>query len=116
MTAPNRLKVGLINVAMEGDYQFEQEIPLGLAHIGSFLRQEGYDVFFKQCFGSKGDAEIVDAAEVRADVYGFKLTIMNYHAVKAVAEKIKERDPSAIIVLGGPYLVSLSEEILKQKM
>ena len=41
------LKIGLINVLVEGDYQFEQEIPLGMGAIGAFLRTNGYEVEFK---------------------------------------------------------------------
>lgn len=110
---PTKLKIGLINVVMEGDYMYEQEIPLGLAAIGAFLRLNGYEVEFKQCFAGKGDDEYDRAAEIEADVYGFQLNMVNYLPVRSVVKKIKLMKPNAITIFGGPFLVSLSERILK---
>jgi len=107
--------VALINVVMDGDYQYEQEIPLGLASIGAFLRNEGYRVVFHQCFASRGIQQIEPAAAVSADIYGFQLNMVNYVQTKAVIEKIKARNPRAIIICGGPFLVPLSERIMQNE-
>ncbi len=117
---PRKKKISLINVVMEGDYQYEQEIPLGLAYIGSFLRKHGYEVIFRQCFagkfsGDKREKELCSIAEVEADIYGFQLNIVNYQAVKSVVEKIKSNRQNVITIFGGPFLVSLSEDILKNE-
>lgn len=109
------MKVGLVNVVVEGDYQFEQEIPLGLGAIGAFLRMKGYEVEFKQCFASKGEDEYDRAIEVEANIYGFQLNMVNYWHVHSVVKKIKLMRPTAITVFGGPFLVSLSEGILKNE-
>ena len=109
------LRVALMNVVLEGDYQYEQEMPLGLAHVGAFLRQKGYAVIFQQCFASRGAEQITAAADVEADVYGFQLNMVNYQPVRAVVQTIKSRNPQAVIVLGGPFLVSLSQELLKNE-
>ncbi len=110
-----RLKMGLINVVVEGDYQFEQEIPLGVGAIGAFLRVNGYEVEFKQCFASKGEDEYDRAAEVEADIYGFQLNMVNYLPVHSVVKRVKLMRPNAITVFGGPFLASLSERILKNE-
>lgn len=112
MSQPQRLKIALINVMKVGDYQYEQEIPLGLAYIGAFLRTHGREVLIKQCFAGKSEEEIDLAVAVEADLYGFQLNMVNYQAVKSVVEKIKTQRPKAITVFGGPFLATLSEEIL----
>ena len=109
------LKIGLINVLVEGDYQFEQEIPLGMGAIGAFLRTNGYEVEFKQCLPGKGENEYDSASEVEADIYGFQLNMVNYWHVHSVVKKIKSVRPNAVTVFGGPFLVSLSEGILKNE-
>jgi len=107
--------IALLNVVMDGDYQYEQEIPLGLACVGAFLREQGYDVIIHQCFVSRGEEDIKKATDVSADVYGFQLNMANYEQVRTVTEKIKLNKPEAITVLGGPFLVSLVEDILKNE-
>ena len=100
---------------MEGDYMYEQEIPLGPAAIGAFLRLNEYEVEFKQCFAGKGDDEYDRPAEIEADVYGFQLNMVNYLPVRSVVKKIKSMKPNAITIFGGPFIVSLSERILKNE-
>lgn len=110
-----KFKIGLINVVEEGDYQFKQEIPLGLGAIGAFLRMKGYDVEIKQCFASQGEEEYNRTARVEADIYGFQLNMVNYQAVLGVVKKIKSIRPNAITVFGGPFLVSLTDRILNNE-
>lgn len=109
------LKVGLVNVVLDGDYQYEQELPLGLACIGAFLRKHGYTVIFKQCFASRGEKELDSLTELKADVYGFQLNMVNYEKVRLVVDKIKSAKNDALTVFGGPFLTSLSEEILSNE-
>lgn len=99
----------------DGDYQYEQEIPLGLATIASFMRHQGYSVTIRQCFASRGESELEKAADVKADLYGIQLNMVNYLSVAKLSEIIKSRHPDAVIVVGGPFLVSLAEEILKRQ-
>lgn len=108
------LKIALINVVMEGDYQYEQELPLGLAYIGAFLRKNCYEVSFKQCF-ALNEGEIDRAAALEADIYGFQLNMVNYQPIKSIVEKIKKKNPAARTIFGGSFLVSLSEDILRNE-
>lgn len=112
---PVKLNIGLINVLAEGDYQFEGEIPLGTAAIGAFLRRNGFEVVYKQCFPGKGEEQYDLAAELEADIYGFQLNMVNYWHVQSVVKKLKSLRPEAITVCGGPFLVSLSGSILKNE-
>ncbi|HEB72461.1 MAG TPA: radical SAM protein [Nitrospirae bacterium] len=106
------LKLALVNVVMDGDYQYEQEIPLGLASLGSFIRQKGTSVQFHQCFASRGMNEIKRVASISADVFGFQLNMVNFNNVKSAARELKENNKDAVIVLGGPFLVMIAEDIL----
>ncbi len=115
MARSNNLIIVLVNVVMDGDYQYEQEIPLGLAYIGAFLRKHGYHVLFKQCFIDQNEEQINSVAAVEADVYGFQLNMVNYQRVKFVVEEIKSRRPHAFTILGGPFLASPSEDILRNE-
>lgn len=104
--------MALINVVEEGDYQFEQEMPLGLASIGAFLRDQGYEVLFHQCFAGRGENQVAAAAEIEADVFGFQLAINNYFHVRQVTEAVKAVRPGAVTVFGGPFLVSIAQKVL----
>ncbi|MBF0175393.1 MAG: cobalamin-dependent protein [Magnetococcales bacterium] len=104
--------LSLINVVMEGDYQFEQEVPIGIGHLASFLRAHDFPVLLHQCFASQGEEQIHLASQLAADVYGFQLNMVNYLNVRDVASRIKARRPEAMVILGGPFLSSLAEQIL----
>lgn len=110
-----RLRVALINVVKDGDYQYEEEIPLGLAALGAFLRGQGYPVAFQQCFASRGKEQIQAAGQVEAEVYGFQLNMINYQAIQEVVRRIKARNPRAVTVVGGPFLASISEDIIARE-
>ncbi|OSM04208.1 B12-binding domain-containing radical SAM protein [Magnetofaba australis] len=102
----------MINVVLDGDYQYEQEIPLGVGYLVSFLRSRGAPVQLQQCIGER-DEDIAAAMEVDADLYGFQLNMVNYLKVREVARGIKARRPQAQIILGGPFLSSLAEGIIE---
>ena len=107
--------LAMINVVMDGDYQYKEEIPLGVGAVAAFIRQEGFPVVIQQCLPDDGAEEIARAALVDADVYGFQLQMSNYLSVRTVAERIRSRNPDALLVLGGPYLSSLAEPILENE-
>lgn len=106
------MNLALINVVMDGDYQYEQEVPLGICSLAAFLRQKGRRASIHQCFASRGQEQIDRAAAVEADVYGFQLTMVNFAAVRQVAAAVKARRPEARVLAGGPFLSMLYEDIL----
>lgn len=106
--------VCMMNIVLDGDYQYEQEIPLGMAYVGAYLRKCGYETKFHQCFASR--PENLDlAVKVNCDVYGIQLNMVNYHKSCEFAEKLKAENPNAVIVLGGPFLASLYEDIMTKQ-
>ena len=92
--------LGLINVMMDGDFQFDEEIPLGVGMIASTVRRNGFRVTIHQCLASRDEKEIERAGQLEANVYGFQLNIVNFQNVRAVSDQIKARDPNAVIVPG----------------
>lgn len=110
-----KARLALINVMMDGDYQFDEEIPLGVALIASYLRQNDFPVSIHQCLASQGVEQIEMAGNIDAEVYGFQLNIVNYLNVLSVVQKIKARNPHAFIVLGGPFLAALAGQILENE-
>jgi anaerobic magnesium-protoporphyrin IX monomethyl ester cyclase len=110
-----RARLALINVMMDGDYQFDEEIPLGVAFIASYVRENGLPVSIHQCLASRGQSQIESAGVIEAEVYGFQLNIVNYLNVLAVVKIIKARNSAAFIVLGGPFLAALADKILENE-
>ncbi len=111
----SRMHIALINVVMDGDYQYEQEVPLGVCSIAAFLRVHGHEVTIHLCFASRGEAQVEAAAAVRADEYGFQLTMVNFAAVRGVAIRLRQAHPPARIIAGGPFLSMLYQEILSNE-
>jgi len=111
----SELTIAFVNVVLDGDYQYDQELPLGLAYLGSFLREKGYRVIFHQCFPSRGEEQILDATEVQADVFAFQLHMMNYMHVRNIVEGVKKRNPDVISMFGGPFLSNIGEQIMQRE-
>jgi len=110
-----RPALALINVMVDGDFQFEGETPLGVGAIAAFLRENGFRVDVHQCYANRGDDELDRAVEVEAEVYGFQLNMRNFLKVREVARKIKAARPDALIVLGGPFLSFAAGPILENE-
>lgn len=106
------LSVALINVIVEGDYQFQGELPIGLASVGAFLRQNGYPVSYKQCIPGQPENEISKVAEFEADVYGFSLNMNNLPLTVQLIDEIKRHGRKAYFICGGPFLASSSSIIM----
>lgn len=111
----SELTIAFVNVVLDGDYQYDQELPLGLACLGSFLREKGYSVIFHQCFPSREEEQILHATEVQADVLAFQLHMMNYMHVRNIVEGAKKRNPDVIAVFGGPFLSNIGEQIMQRE-
>ena len=107
--------LALINISMDGDSQYPEEIPMGVGAVASFVRQNGFSVSIHQCFPDKCETAIEEASKIQADVYGFQLNIVNYVHVQAVAKGLKANFPESLIVLGGPFQSSLAAPILKNE-
>lgn len=89
------LDAQLIN-SMSGRSNFRISIPtIGPAVIGSYLQQHGIDVEIR-------DFYFDEVCAFDADIVGISSTFMGVENVKEIADLVREQNPSATIVLGGP--------------
>ena len=85
---------------------FQISIPtIGPAVIGKYLKQQGIEVEIKDYYFDN-----INASD--ADIVGISSTFMGVENVKEIADLIREQNPSATIVLGGPLSWSVSPLIL----
>jgi len=111
----NTPSVALINVIVDGDYQFQGELPIGIASVGAFLRQHGYSVCYKQCIPGRAEDEISAAAKIKADVYGFSLNMNNLALIVQLIKEIRMLGRKAFFICGGPFLASSSVLIMSNE-
>lgn len=108
-------RVALINAIVEGDYQFQGELPIGLASVGAFLRQHGYSVNYEQCIDGHTEDEVSHVAGIEADIYGFSLNMNNLALTVHLIDEIRRHGRKAYFVCGGPFLASSSSLIMSNE-
>lgn len=111
----NTPSVALINVIVDGDYQFQGELPIGLASVGAFLRQQGYPVCYRQCIPGRAEDDISKVADIKADVYGFSLNMNNLALIIQLIKEIRRRGRKAHFICGGPFLASSSALVMSNE-
>ncbi len=104
-----------INVVNTGDFQYEQELPIGIASNVAFLRSHRINVEIQRCFPEKGEHEIKNAAKSPAMLYAFQINMVNFKHIQKVLKEIKSRHPDSYSVCGGPFLITTYSEILQEE-
>ena len=105
--------IQLINVASQGDMHNMADFPYGMALITSYLRQQGIDTLLLQYPLWKKEEYLKTILDCPAYLYGFQVGTENYANIRDLVEIIKENNPEGKIVYGGPFLVSMYEELLR---
>jgi radical SAM superfamily enzyme YgiQ (UPF0313 family) len=105
--------IQLINVADKGDLHNIGDYPYGMALIQAYLLQEGLESLMLQYPTWVKEDYIEDILENPAYIYGFQVNFENYVDIQELVKTIKQSNPDGIIIFGGPFVVSLYEEILK---
>jgi len=103
----------LINVAGEGDLHYMADFPYGMALITAYLREKGFKTMMFQYPTWKKEEYEGQILDNPAYLYGFQLNFENYKEVKALVKLIKTRNPNGKIILGGPFIATFYEEVLK---
>lgn len=89
-------------------------LPLGLLSIASYVKQIRPHV----------DIEILDGRRIPnkdigkrldADVIGFGPSVTSYLPAIRMAEEVKNRSPSSLIMFGGPYVTPIAEAVLANR-
>ena len=105
--------VQMINVASKGDVHDMADFPYGLAVIVGYLRDQGLETLLLQYPTWKNQEYLGVILENPAYLYGFQVNFENYPDIRNLVGLIKEQNPQAKIIFGGPFVVSLYEELLK---
>ena len=105
--------VSLINVASEGDSFDMADFPYGLALMTGYLRGQGFDCLLLQYHTWKEEDHLQPILDNPSYLYGFQVNFENYPQIQKLVKIIKEHNPQGKIVYGGPFVVSLYKELLK---
>lgn len=102
------MRVCLLNPKY-GKGQRAHRIPLGLSYIAAMLLKEGYKVV-----GYNLDVDEFDDY-ANFDVFGIYCSTPMYRESIKLAKKIKELNPSAEIIFGGPHATAEGKNIIKEE-
>ncbi len=82
------------------------EPPLGLLYIASSLREEKYNkISIYDMTGCQCEADIDRSINKipEANIYGISCFSTNYQYVKRIITKVKKKNPSSYVLIGGPH-------------
>ena len=78
-----------------------------------YLRDQGFYTRLFQYPTWKKEEYLAPILDNPAYLYGFQVSFDNYPEIRDLVTLIKERNPQGKIVFGGPFVVSLYEQLLK---
>ena len=87
--------------------------PLGLGFLASCLRAKQHPVTIVDTTFQSIDGIYESIAENSSVIVGFEILQSNYAQSLALAEKIKARFPSVMVLFGGPFPTAMPEAILQ---
>jgi len=106
------MQIGLIFPNQDRRYK---TLHLGLAYLAAYAREQHEDLEFKVL-----DTRVASRKETRKfynqsfDLIGITVFSPVYFEVKKIFKRIRETDPTIPIVLGGPYVTTIKEEVFKE--
>lgn len=108
------MKIGLVNPANE---LVEKQMPLGLGYLASYILSKNNDVIVQVL-----DTAIASKKEVayfiseRYDLVGVSVTSFTYRDALKLIKLFKENDPNVLIVLGGPHVSLMMEQVMQEPL
>jgi anaerobic magnesium-protoporphyrin IX monomethyl ester cyclase len=112
MVSNSATDILLINSAFKGDLHHMADYPYGMALIASYVRSQGYTASLVQYPHWEKETYRKHILDEPALLYGFQVSFTNYPDIRELIGYIKESNPSAKFVLGGPFVVSMYKQIL----
>ncbi len=88
------------------------QIPYGLLQLGANAMRAGHQVKVLNLSSYSWDKVEAVLDELPADLYGMSCWTANRRGVALVARAIKQRQPNAHVVVGGPHATPLAKEML----
>ena len=107
------IDIQFINVADKGDMHSMADFPYGLALMTAYLRKQGIETLMLQYPTWKKEEYIDAILDNPAHLYGFQASSENYLEIKKLVTIIKENNPNATIIYGGPFVVDLYVALLE---
>lgn len=92
-----------------------RQIPLGVYYLAACMRQAGHDVCVVdgEALGMTVAAVAAKALEYGPDIVGISSTTVAFHRALETAGEIKARIPDIPVVIGGPHVTAVREEVLR---
>ncbi|MDO8785477.1 MAG: radical SAM protein [Syntrophales bacterium] len=91
-----------------------RQIPLGIYYLASYVRQAGHDVCVidGEAHGMTVSAVVSKVLEYRPDIVGISSTTVAFHRALETAREIKAHTPDIPVVVGGPHVTAVREDVL----
>tara|TARA_Y100000310_G_C20684797_1_gene818254 strand:+ start:1882 stop:3285 length:1404 start_codon:yes stop_codon:yes gene_type:complete len=89
--------------------------PLGIALLAAVIRKEGYDVKILDCIAlnMNGEQTIKKILDESPDYLAVTSITISIYNAQEIIQKIKERNSSMKIIVGGPHVTAAPEETMK---
>lgn len=88
--------------------------PLGLAHLGAFLREAGHDVSILDAhIENISSSELLNFLPPDCEVFGFTSTSKLWPVVAESIRRVKKKFPDKLVVAGGPQITAYPRESLQ---
>jgi radical SAM superfamily enzyme YgiQ (UPF0313 family) len=102
------LKIALFNLPNPALAEPWTNFPLGLGYVAAATEASGYTVQVHNWCEQAQDVP-------DADVYGMQITAPQVVAARALALRIKKKNPAAIVVAGGPQMLVEQDEFVASR-
>jgi radical SAM superfamily enzyme YgiQ (UPF0313 family) len=117
MATKRSTKVVLVNPPRPaGAFVHYQNPLIGVAYMAAVLEKEGYDVAVVDCppLNMGYEALANEIQRFKPDIVGITSVTVTFSSAAQAAQVIKSAYPSALIVMGGPHVTVLDEQVLKE--
>lgn len=112
-TKSMKVDIQMINVADVGDVHNMADFPYGMALMVGYLREQGNNTLMLQYPVWQKEHYLGPILDNPAYLYGFQVNFENYEEIQELVNIIKEHNPEGKMIFGGPFVVSLYKELLK---
>ena len=90
--------------------------PMGIVHLGTFLKKQGIDVKLMDLTFSESYAEFLNALRFYSpDIVGISVLTVTYNHSIEIAKMVKESNQKCQVIFGGPHVTALPELVMQNK-
>ncbi|HHT9157557.1 MAG TPA: B12-binding domain-containing radical SAM protein [Candidatus Tripitaka californicus] len=114
------VNIVLASAFINNDYIFSNyyhKLPtLGIGYIAAVLEKKGYknvSIIDKTIHINEADELLKEILSKNPDILGFYCVSENYKFILQLLQKVKEKSPKTITVIGGPHIYGLPEASVK---